>query len=179
MRSPISIRGCVRRSVGPSVGRSVGRSVRHARVEIMGNGSNLNKIALGIRKYAIQKTIQRQVRGQFTRTHLLSELCSTCYNTEWSNDKTTLLCPVFAKKTPRFETIYIVPFPRSIHGDTSFFVKFVWFSYVPVTVCLYYVTIDPVPSISRSWIISTDPIFLSLQAFSEKLVDFCIVQDRQ
>ena len=73
----------VRPSVGPSVRRSVGpslgRSVRHTRVEFPRNGPNLNKIASGIRKYAIWKTIQRQVRGQLARTHLLSELCSTCF----------------------------------------------------------------------------------------------------
>jgi len=58
---------------------SVGRSVRHTRVEFPRNGPNSNKIASGIRKYAIWKTIQRQVRGQLARTHLLSELCSTCF----------------------------------------------------------------------------------------------------
>ena len=65
-------------SVRPSVRWSVGRSVRHTRVEFPRNGPNSNKIASGIRKYAIWKTIKRQVRGQFARTHLLSELCSTC-----------------------------------------------------------------------------------------------------
>ena len=70
-----SVRPSVRRSVGPSVGRSV----RHTRVEFSRNGPNSNKIASGIRKNAILKTIQRQVRGQLARTHLLSELCSTCY----------------------------------------------------------------------------------------------------
>ena len=70
MRSRISIRGCVcrsvrrlvrrsvcgwsvgrsiGRSVRPSVRRSVGRSVRHTRVEFLRNGPNLNKIAPGIR----------------------------------------------------------------------------------------------------------------------------------
>ena len=33
----------------------------------------------GIRKYAIWKTIQRHIRGQLARTHLLSELCLTCF----------------------------------------------------------------------------------------------------
>ena len=61
----------VRPSVRPSVG--------HTRVEFLRNGPNLNKIASGMRKYAIQKTIQRQVRGQYARTHLLSEHCSTCF----------------------------------------------------------------------------------------------------
>ena len=75
MRSRISIRMCVRPSVGPSVRRSV----RHTRVEFPRNGPNSNKIASGIRKYAIWKTIQRQVRGQLARTHLLAELCSTCF----------------------------------------------------------------------------------------------------
>ena len=65
----------VRRSVRPSVGRSV----RHTRVEFPRYGPNSNKIASGIRKYAIWKTNQRQVRGQLARTHLLSELCSTCF----------------------------------------------------------------------------------------------------
>ena len=74
MRSRISIRGCVR----PSVRQSVRRSVGHTRVEYLRNGPNLNKIASGIRKNAILKMIQRQVRGQWARTHLLSELCSTC-----------------------------------------------------------------------------------------------------
>ena len=76
MRSRISIRGCVHPSVRPSVRRSV----RHTQVEYPRNGPNLNKIASGIRKYAIWKTIQRQVRGQLARTHLLSELCSTCFS---------------------------------------------------------------------------------------------------
>ena len=62
-----------------SVGPSVRPSVRHTRVEFPRNGPNLNKKASGIRKYAIWKTIQRQVRGQLARTHdashLLSELC--------------------------------------------------------------------------------------------------------
>ena len=39
--------------VCPSVHPSVCRSVRHTQVEIMQNGQNLNKIAIGIRKYAI------------------------------------------------------------------------------------------------------------------------------
>ena len=39
----------VHRSVGPSVGRSFRRLVRHTRVEFLGNGPNLNKIASGIR----------------------------------------------------------------------------------------------------------------------------------
>ena len=80
MRSRISIKGCVRPSVGPSVRWSVRPSVRHTRVEFPRNGLNWNKIASGIRKYAIWNTIQRQVRGQLARTHLLSELCSTCLN---------------------------------------------------------------------------------------------------
>ena len=62
-------------SVGWSVRLSVGQSVCHTRVEYLRNGSNLNERASGIRKYAIQ----RQVRGQFARTHLLSDLCSTCF----------------------------------------------------------------------------------------------------
>ena len=88
MRSRISIRGCVRPSVRPSVrrsvrrsvGPSVGWSVRHTRVEFPRNGPNSNKIASGKRKYVIWKTNQRQVRGQLARTHLLSELCSTCFS---------------------------------------------------------------------------------------------------
>ena len=60
------------------VGLSVGRSVRHTRAEFPRNGPNSDKITSGIRKYAIWKTIKRQVRGQLARTHLLSELCSTC-----------------------------------------------------------------------------------------------------
>ena len=40
-----SIRGCVRPSVGPSVG--------HTLVEFRRNGPNINKIASGIRLYAI------------------------------------------------------------------------------------------------------------------------------
>ena len=68
MHSCISIRRCVRPSVRPSV--------RHTRVEFL---PNLTKIESGLRQYAILKTIQRQVRGQFARTHLLFELCSTCY----------------------------------------------------------------------------------------------------
>ena len=66
-------------SVGPSIGPSVRRSVRYTRVGFPRNSPNSNKIASGIRKYAIWKTIQRQVRGQLARTHLLSELCSTCF----------------------------------------------------------------------------------------------------
>ena len=68
----------VRRSVRPSVRPSVRWSVGHTRVEFLRNGPNSNKIASGIRKYAIWKTIERQVRGQLARTDLLSELCSTC-----------------------------------------------------------------------------------------------------
>ena len=45
MRSRISIRGYVCRSVGPSVRWSVGRSVRHTQVEFLRNGLNSNKIA--------------------------------------------------------------------------------------------------------------------------------------
>ena len=70
MRSRISIRGFV--------GPSVRRFVRHTRVEFLRNGLNLNKIASGTWNYAIWKTIHRQVRGPIARTHLLSELCSTC-----------------------------------------------------------------------------------------------------
>ena len=66
-------------SVRPSVRPSVCRSVRHTRVEFPRNGPNSNKIDPGMRKYTIWKTIQRQVSGQLARTHLLSELCSTCY----------------------------------------------------------------------------------------------------
>ena len=55
MRSRISIRGCVRPSVRRSVGRSVGPSVRHTRVAFLRNRPNLNKIASGIRKYAIKR----------------------------------------------------------------------------------------------------------------------------
>ena len=44
--------------VCPSVRRSVRRSVRHTRVEFPRNGPNSNKIASGISKYAIWKTIQ-------------------------------------------------------------------------------------------------------------------------
>ena len=40
-------------SVHPSVGLSVRRSVGHTRVEFLRNGPNLNKIASGIRTYAI------------------------------------------------------------------------------------------------------------------------------
>ena len=84
----------VDRSVGPSVGWSVHRSVRHTRVEFLRIGPNLNKIATGIGKNATTKTFQRQVRGNFARTHLLSELCSTCFhqfpvpnslNLEWNS----------------------------------------------------------------------------------------------
>ena len=57
-------------SVRRSVRRSVRWSVRHTRVEFPRNGLNSNKIASGIRRYAIWKTIQRQVRGQLARTHL-------------------------------------------------------------------------------------------------------------
>ena len=82
MRSCISIRGRVHRSVGRSVHRAVSRSVHpsdgHTRVEFLKKRPNWNKIASGIRKYAIQKAIQRQVRGQFARMHLLSKLCLTC-----------------------------------------------------------------------------------------------------
>ena len=42
-------------SVRPSVRPSVGRSVRHTRVEYLRNGPNLNKIASGIRNYAIKR----------------------------------------------------------------------------------------------------------------------------
>ena len=75
MRSRISItiRRCVRPSVRPWVDLSVG----HTRVEFLRNRLNLNKIASGIRQYAIKKTIQREVGGQFPKTHLLSKLCST------------------------------------------------------------------------------------------------------
>ena len=83
MRSRISIGECVRPSVGPSIRPSVLPSVHcsvgHTRVEFLRNGPNSNKIASGIKKYAILKTIQRQVRRQYARTHLLSELSSTCY----------------------------------------------------------------------------------------------------
>ena len=57
-------------SVRPLVPPSVGPSVRHTRVEFRRNGPNSNKIASGIRKYAIQKTIPRQVRGQFARERI-------------------------------------------------------------------------------------------------------------
>ena len=49
---------------------SVRPSVRHTRVEFPRNTPNSNKIASGIRKYAIWKTIQRQVRGQFARERI-------------------------------------------------------------------------------------------------------------
>ena len=60
------------------VRRSVCWSVSHTQVEFLKNGLNLNKIASCTWNYAIWNTIQRQVRGQIARTHLLSELCSTC-----------------------------------------------------------------------------------------------------
>ena len=69
----------VGRSVRPSVGRSVRPSVGPSHTSwISKKWAGSNKIASGIRKYAIWKTIQRQLRGQLARTHLLSELCSTC-----------------------------------------------------------------------------------------------------
>ena len=74
MRSHISIRGCLRPNICWSVCRSVRRSVRpsvgHTRVEFLRNGPNSNKIASGIRKYAILKTIQRQVLRQFARERI-------------------------------------------------------------------------------------------------------------
>ena len=48
-----SIGPFVRPSVRPSVGWLVGRSVGHTRVEFLKNGPTSNKIASGIRKYAI------------------------------------------------------------------------------------------------------------------------------
>ena len=77
MRSCISIRGYV----CPSVRRFVRPSVRPTQVEFLRNGisePNLNKIASGVSNYAIGKTIERQVHKQIARTHLLSELSSTC-----------------------------------------------------------------------------------------------------
>ena len=64
----------IRWSVHPSVRPLVRRSVGHTRVEFLRNEPNLNKIASGIRKYAIQRAIQKQLRGQFALTHLLSDL---------------------------------------------------------------------------------------------------------
>ena len=98
----IPARGCVRRSfrpsVVPSVGRCLGRSVglsvcppvrppvhpsfRHTRVTCLRNkisGLNKNKIASGTWNYSIRKTIQRWVLEQIARTHLMSELCRTCF----------------------------------------------------------------------------------------------------
>ena len=84
MHSCISIRGCL--SVHPSVPALIRPSVRpllsHTRVEILRkglSGPNLNKIASGTWNCAIWMVIKRQVRKQIARTHLMSELCQTCF----------------------------------------------------------------------------------------------------
>ena len=74
MRSRISIRGCVRPSVGPSVRPLVGPS-HTSWISKKWAEFEQNSIT---RKYAIWKTIQRQICGQLARTHLLSEFRSTC-----------------------------------------------------------------------------------------------------
>ena len=72
MRSRISIRGCVRRSVGPSVRRSHTSWISEKWAEFEQN-SIRNKKVCHLKDYS--KTSTRAVRQ---RTHLLSELCSTC-----------------------------------------------------------------------------------------------------
>ena len=74
-------------SVRPSVGSSVRWSVSHTRVELLRNrisGLNSNKIASRSWNYAIRKTIQRQVLKQIAWTHLMSELCQTCFSFSFS-----------------------------------------------------------------------------------------------
>ena len=77
MRSRISISGCVcpsvRRSVRPLHTRWISKKWDFR--------LNWNKIASGTCNYAIRKTIQIQVRKQIARTHLMSELCQTCFST--------------------------------------------------------------------------------------------------
>ena len=71
MRPRISMRGCVRPSVG------------HTQVEFLRNSISvliLKKIASGIQNNVIQKTIQRQICEQIARTHLLTDLCQTCFS---------------------------------------------------------------------------------------------------
>ena len=63
----------------PSVRPSVRRSLSHTRVEFLRNGLYSNQMASGTWNYAILKTIRRQARGRIARTHLMTELCQTCY----------------------------------------------------------------------------------------------------
>ena len=73
MRSRISIRGCVRRSVGWSFRRSQTSWISEKRAEFEQN-SIRNKKVCHLKDYS--KTSTRAVRQ---RTHLLAELCSTCF----------------------------------------------------------------------------------------------------
>ena len=69
--------------VCPSLGRSIGQT----RVDKRISGLNLNKIASGTWKYYTGARIQRKLREQTARTHLINEhiLCST--NDEFPSQK--------------------------------------------------------------------------------------------
>ena len=70
--------------VGQSVGRSINWSlcslIRHIQNEFLRNELNWNKIALGILNYAIQKTIQRLVRGQKQNASVVCTLSDLFYS---------------------------------------------------------------------------------------------------
>ena len=85
MRSRISIRGCVRRSVGPSVGPSFGPSVGPS-VGPSHTSWNRAKWAKFEQNSIRNKKVSHLKDDSKTstwavcqRTHLLSELCSTCF----------------------------------------------------------------------------------------------------
>ena len=81
MRSCISIRGCVRPSVRPSIGRSVHPSVRRSHMSwISEKWAEFEQTSIRNKKVCHLKDNSKTcTRAVHQRTHLLSELCSTCF----------------------------------------------------------------------------------------------------
>ena len=145
MRSRIYFRGCVRPSVS------------HTRVEFLRNGPNLNEIASGIRKCATSKTSMRVIRP---RTHLSSELCSTCSFS--ASYPISSLSPLLSTLFPSF-TYSSLPF---------LFLLSSCFLFSLLSFLLYVLCISPLFSIPSFFLQSSLSLELSLLFFPKTKFSF-------